>query len=107
MNTLLTAEKSLPTHARITSRRREHLFYTGMAVAIVGTVFAGFAPTYYLRPLFDTPPLMPLLHLHGIVFTSWVVLFLTQNMLVAAGRTDVHRRLGVVGAMIALSLIHI
>ena len=105
MNTLLTAEKNLPTPARITSRRREHLFYTGMAVAVVGTVFAGFAPTYYLRPLFDTPPLMPLLHLHGIVFTSWVVLFLTQNILVAAGRTDVHRRLGVVGAVIAILMV--
>jgi hypothetical protein len=104
MSTLL-AKNSLPTHAKITSRRREHLFYTGMAIAITSTVFAGFARTYYLRPLFNKPPLMPLLHLHGIVFTSWVVLFLTQTTLVAANRTDVHRRLGVVGAIIAVLMV--
>jgi len=82
-------------------RRRERLFYTGMAIVVVCTVFAGFAPTYYLKSYFGAPPLMPLLHLHGAVFTSWIVFFLVQNVLVAANRTRVHRRLGTVGAAIA------
>jgi hypothetical protein len=76
-----------------------------MAVAIAGTVFAGFAPTYYLRSYFNMPPLMPLLHLHGLVFTSWLLLFITQTALVAARRTDVHRRLGIVGALIAVLML--
>jgi hypothetical protein len=45
----------------------------------------GFARTYYLKGLFGTPALPGLLvHLHGIVMTSWVVLFVTQVWLVAA-----------------------
>src|ERR1041384_4618420 len=48
---------------------------------------------------------MPLLHLHGAVFTSWIALFLIQNLLVAANRTPIHRRLGVVGAVIAVLLV--
>jgi len=89
----------------INRRRRERWFYVSMSVAAVITVFAGFAPTYYLRPYFNTAPLMPLLHLHGIVFTSWLALFLIQTTLVAAHRTDIHRRLGILGGVIAALMI--
>ena len=88
-------------HPVIINRRRERLFYTFMAVAILITVFAGFARTYFLRPYFDARPLLPLLHLHGFVFTSWIVLFVLQVALVAAKRTDLHRRLGLAGAVLA------
>lgn len=89
----------------ITGRRRERIFYVGTAVVIAGTVFGGFARTYFLRPYFDAQPLMPLLHLHGIVFTSWLVLYLTQTILITAKRTDIHRRLGILGAVIAVLMI--
>ena len=82
-------------------RRRERWFYISMSIAAVITVFAGFSRTYYLRPYFNTAPLMPLLHLHGLVFTSWLALFLIQTTLVAAHRTDIHRRLGILGGVIA------
>ena len=90
-----------------TGRRRERLFYTGMAVAFVVTVFAGFARTYFLRPYFGTPALTPLLHLHGIVFTSWLVLLFAQTALVAANRTRVHRRLGMAGAVLAALMVFV
>jgi hypothetical protein len=86
-------------------RRRERWFYISMSIAAVITVFAGFAPTYYLRPYFNTAPLMPLLHLHGLVFTSWLALFLVQTTLIAAHRTDIHRRLGILGGVIAALMI--
>lgn len=89
----------------INRRRRERWFYISMSIAAVITVFAGFAPTYYLRPYFNTAPLMPLLHLHGLVFTSWLALFLVQTTLVAAHRTDIHRRLGILGGVIATLMI--
>jgi hypothetical protein len=89
----------------INRRRRERWFYISMSIAAVITVFAGFAPTYYLRPYFNTAPLMPLLHLHGLVFTSWLALFLVQTTLVAAHRTDIHRRLGILGGVIAALMI--
>ena len=93
------------THKRDQSKRRERLFYTGMAVAFVLTVFAGFARTFYLRPHFQTQPLIPLLVLHGIVFTSWIALLLTQTTLVATKRTRTHTRLGVAGGLLASLMI--
>ena len=93
------------THKRDQSKRRERLFYTGMAVAFVLTVFAGFARTFYLRPHFRTQPLIPLLALHGIVFTSWIALLLTQTTLVATKRTRTHMRLGVAGGLLASLMI--
>lgn len=78
----------------IAGRRRQRFFYVGMAVAIAATAFAGFAKTYYL-----------LLDLHGLVFTSWILLLLVQTVLVAADRTPVHRRLGIAGAAIAVLVV--
>jgi hypothetical protein len=95
----------MQTAPAINRRRRERFFYVGMSIAVLITVFAGFGPTYYLRPYFTATPLMPLLHLHGLVFTSWLVLFMTQTTLVAAHRTDIHRRLGILGGVIAVLMI--
>ncbi|HEY2930766.1 MAG TPA: hypothetical protein VGK99_03400 [Acidobacteriota bacterium] len=85
----------------VTVRRRDRVFYIVMAVAAAVVVFAGFARTYYLRNLFGNPPLRLLLHVHGLLFTSWLALFFIQVTLVAAKRTDIHRRLGVAGAVLA------
>lgn len=101
-----TAQLDSPAARPVTSpRSREHLFFTAMALAIALTVFAGFAPTYFLRPYFHPEPLRPLLHLHGLVFTSWIVLLLVQTTLVAAHRTDLHRRLGVLGGALAVLMV--
>ena len=105
MKSLTVGKDSMSPKARVIGKRRERLFYTGMAIAVVITVFAGFARTYYLRPYFGTPSLTPLLQLHGIIFTSWLVLLLTQTSLVAANRTDIHRRLGMAGAVIAVLMV--
>ena len=83
---------------------RDRNFYVAMALACAVTVFVGFAPTYYLRAA-TVAPLSPLLHLHGIVFSSWFALFIVQTALVRADRRDWHRRLGVVGMLLALSMV--
>lgn len=105
MKPLIVETKSAAAHPVLKSRRREHLFYVGISVVLAATVFAGFSRTYFLKSYFGSPPLMPLLHLHGVVFTSWIVLLLTQTSLVAANRTDLHRRLGIAGAVIAVMMV--
>jgi hypothetical protein len=82
-------------------RRTDRTFYTGMAIAVAVAVFVGFAPTYYLRPRFQTTPLPLYLQIHGLAFTAWIVLFAAQTMLVATRRVDVHRRLGWAGAVLS------
>src|SRR6476469_2529822 len=103
----MTVESSLVMPGGIAEERsRDHRFFTGMALASALTVFIGFARTYYLRSAFDGPPVpTPLVHLHGLVFTAWILLFIAQTSLVAAGRTDLHRRLGAVGAGLVVALL--
>jgi hypothetical protein len=87
------------------SPNRDHIFYTAMAAASALLVFAGFSRTYYLKHLFHTPELPVLAHLHGVIFTIWTLFFVSQVVLVAARRTDVHRRLGIAGGMLAGALV--
>ena len=93
----LAAGPLRPASAILQERARDRRFFTGMAIASLLTAFVGFAPTYYLRGLSDAPPLPTLVHVHGLLSTAWLLLFLTQASLVAAHRTDIHRRLGVAG----------
>ncbi|MSP68149.1 MAG: hypothetical protein EXQ96_08710 [Alphaproteobacteria bacterium] len=80
-------------------------FYSGMAIAFAVTVLVGFTPTFYLKPFLGAPPLSLLVTVHCFVFTAWIALVVTQATLVAKGRVDLHRRLGVFGAVLALAVI--
>jgi uncharacterized membrane protein YozB (DUF420 family) len=80
---------------------KDRAFYTGMAVAVIATIYRGFARSYFLRGQYFSTPLAPIAKLHGAVFLSWVLLFLVQTVLVARRRRDFHRRLGIVGAVLA------
>lgn len=75
------------------------------AIVALLVMFAGFARTYFLKLAFDAPPLTLLLHVHGILMTAWFVLFAVQARLVANGRPDLHRRLGVSGALLAVAVL--
>ena len=92
----------------ITAGKRVHwqtdrIFFGGMAWASLLTLLVGFAPTYFVRSS-ALPALSPFYHLHGALFTSWIVLFVVQTVLVARRRTDIHRRLGVAGAVLAFAV---
>ena len=41
---------------------------------------------------------------HGVVASLWMVLFVTQAMLVAAARTRLHRRLGIAGVALTAAM---
>src|SRR5215471_4679957 len=97
----MSAIAEIPTPL-VNRKRRERGFYSGMAMAIAITVFAGFSRTWFLRPYFPQgQPLVPLLILHGLIFTSWIALFITQTTLVATKRTLTHMRLGIAGGLLA------
>jgi hypothetical protein len=42
-----------------------------------------------------------IVHFHAVAFVSWLVLFTVQVALIRAGRADIHRKLGVAGAVLA------
>jgi hypothetical protein len=85
---------------------RLRLFFVVMACAVIVAVFAGFAPTFYLRGSFtQSRPMSVLLHVHGIVFSAWVSFFLVQTLLIARGSRRLHQRLGWIGAGIAAAMV--
>lgn len=88
--------------------RRRRRFFLVSAVLMLLVVFLGFAPTFYLRgaiPERAAGPLPGYLHIHGAVMTAWYLLFLVQTMLVVSKRTSVHRRLGIIGAVLAIGVV--
>lgn len=79
--------------------------YIAAALIAIFIVFAGFARTFYLKLAFGTPALPLLLHAHGLVMSSWFVLFLTQAWLVSNGNVRLHRKLGIFGACLAATVV--
>ena len=67
-------------------------FFVRGAIVMALTIFAAFTFQHAMgRSSFASPPLV---HAHAIIFMGWVVIFLTQNLMIGAGRVDIHRKLG-------------
>jgi hypothetical protein len=96
-------ERTDVSHSR-TKRAGSRLSMWVAAVAAV-IIFAGFGRTFYLRSVSGAPPLSTLLIVHGLVMTAWFVVFGAQVWLVAAGRTALHRRVGVLGLLVAVLVV--
>lgn len=84
------------TTYRPVNRTLERIFFTGMAVLMCACVYIGFSPTYFGAGMLRAPLPSPILHVHGAVFTLWMLLFTLQAVLVAAHRVKWHRSLGTV-----------
>jgi hypothetical protein len=64
----------------------------------------GFGPSLLDQSRRNAPS-SPLVAAHGIATGAWLLLFLTQAILVATRRTAVHRRLGAIGPVLAAVMI--
>src|SRR3954469_20626880 len=91
--------------ADLPGRKFDHLFFSTMALFMLVTVFVGFARTYYLAGVFHAPLPSLIVHIHGAIFTAWIVLLVTQTSLVARRRVDIHRRLGIAGFLLACLMV--
>ena len=80
-------------------------YFLGTALILLAFVLVGFGRTFFARAFFDVPPIPWYLFVHGFVLASWFLLLVAQTALVAAHRTDLHRRLGVLGGFIAVALV--
>lgn len=68
-------------------------FHLAAAVAAAVITVVGFSPTFFARPD-SLPALSPLVVLHGVVFTGWLVAYALQSALITVKRRDLHRTLG-------------
>lgn len=88
----------------------ERRFHVGFAVVMLAAVLLGFSRTFFLRWWFpewaqahSAPE--PFFYVHGVIFFAWFLLLLAQSSLVSVGRVDLHRRLGWLGAGLAILMV--
>jgi hypothetical protein len=79
-------------------------FYLGLSLAMAAVFVGGFSRTVP-DDFLGTPALPLLLHIHGAVFTVWVLLFVAQPALIARGSIRLHRRIGWAGAGLAVAMV--
>jgi hypothetical protein len=86
--------------------RRDRIFFAAMAVIATLVVFAGFAPSFFLAAANPESRSLDLIyHVHGALFTLFMLLFIVQSVLVVRGRVETHRRLGVFTAVLGCVMI--
>jgi hypothetical protein len=73
----------------------ERFFLRG-AIVMTLVIVSAFALQYLMGRSTFAAPLR--VHLHAWLFMGWVGIYLLQNIFVATGRMDLHRRLGWIGA---------
>ena len=88
----------------------EHRFYVGFSIVMAAAVLLGFARTFFLRAWFPewvhehSAPESYFLF-HGAVFALWFLLLIVQPSLIAAGRVNLHQRVGRIGACLAAAVV--
>lgn len=76
-------------------------FYFWLSLACLAIGVGGFAPTYWIQVPAGSFTGTPLMHIHALVFTGWLLLLVGQNWRIAQGRLDHHRAWGLVGISLA------
>ncbi len=86
-------------------RRADNIFFTTTAFLMLLIVVVGFSHTYFSKgAVFAHLPSL-LVHFHGAVFSSWIVLFVVQTCLISASNYRLHRKLGVLGGVLAVLMV--
>lgn len=83
--------------------------YVFTAASFIVVVLAGFIPSSLAKiaaiEAGQRPPFPPILHVHAVLMASFLLLLLSQTMLMAMGRADGHQRLGMLAMLIAPALV--
>lgn len=79
----------------VASREASRSIYVFMAILFIIVAVTGFAPRSIAIVTGEraVPPLI--VHFHAAAMSSWLLLLLAQTTLIARGRPDIHRKLGV------------
>jgi len=86
-------------------RHTDDYFFAGMSFLVLGTVFLGFARSYFLAGTVRAHLPSAIIHIHAVIFSGWILLFITQTTLVSVGRVNWHKKLGILGAVLACLLV--
>jgi hypothetical protein len=79
-------------------------YYFVFAVIIAVLVVGGFAPRLDEHLLHSPTPLPSILYVHAAVFMGWIILFMLQSALIAAEHVNLHRKVGMLGFVLGVTL---
>ncbi|WP_109259651.1 hypothetical protein [Hyphobacterium indicum] len=79
-------------------------FFLAMMLVLSGLVLAGFGPSFYF-PDADRSVLSPALQIHGVIFSLWMLLLITQASLIPAGRYGIHKAMGLLSLPLVAAMI--
>jgi hypothetical protein len=100
----MSATISATTSKAENLRRTEGRFYIAMAIVALAIATAGFVPAALATDI-RKGPLTLAVAAHGMIFSAWLALFLTQSILVPKGHFTAHRRLGYAGVGLAVLMV--
>lgn len=103
MQTATEGRVTVPSN--LAGRRYDKVFFGCMVVLLLLIVFIGFARSYYLAGVFHAPLPAPILHIHGALNTSWMLLLAVQTFLVSAKKIKWHMTLGIAGFSLAVLMV--
>lgn len=103
MQTASEARVTVPR--KLPGRRYDKVFFGCMVVLLLLIVFVGFARSYYLAGVFRASLPAPILHIHGALNTSWMLLLVVQAFLVSAKKIKWHMTLGIAGFSLAVVMV--
>ncbi len=83
---------------RVATERRFYVWLTG---AIVVAAFGGFTPSFWSKMASGATVGAPILYIHGLLFSAWVLFLFVQSALVASGQTLRHKDWGLAGVALA------
>ncbi len=103
----MAVDQPIPSKLKTPFQRHkwDKYFYPLFAVAACALVLISFGPTYYFRLFSSDGSFSTLVHVHSLVFSAWMLLFLAQTILVENGRIDLHVMLGSLGLLLALAIV--
>lgn len=85
--------------------RGDDAFFVFMAGIGVIAVIVGFGPSYFSAGMVFAPLPSLLVHVHALVFLTWLAVFIAQISLVATHRVQLHMRLGLFGISLAAFMV--
>jgi hypothetical protein len=100
---------TLAARTPVTRERMERMFYLGAASLMLIVVAMGFQQFYVHGRASDGGPvtqqIAPLVFLHGILMSSWIIALVLQSGLIVGGNRKLHMSLGIGGAVLASLLV--
>ena len=106
MDPLIQASPAQKTISVRHNHKSSLLKYFFVFIGILSLIFviAGFTPTYFTPLANGTFNAKPVYHVHGVMYLLWIVLIISQPLLIRFRLTHLHKKIGYAGLTLAVGM---